>query len=84
MQGNISPNHLAIPSTMVLTDSGEVEEGTSTVGGAQAGLHGFVQPVVKWSKEGLLEHIMEFVVQEDQVRLYSSSPSSYFIGLFCS
>ena len=54
----------------MLTDSGEVDERTSAIGGAQASLDGFVQPVAKWSKEGLLEHIVEFVVQEDQVRFF--------------
>ena len=50
---------------MVLTESG----GAKVLAGeeSQASLDGFVQSIAKWSKEGLLEHIVEFVVQEDQV-----------------
>src|ERR1700678_10919 len=45
----------------------------------QASLDGFVQGVasVKWSKEGLLEHILNFVVSDDQVSRFLS------IFLYC-
>lgn len=33
----------------------------------QGTLDGFAKPVPKWSKEGLLEHIVDFVVSDDQV-----------------
>src|ERR1700678_4629730 len=40
----------------------------------QASLDGFVQGVVsvKWSKEGLLKHILNFVVSDDQVSRFLS------------
>ena len=34
---------------------------------SQANLDGFVKSVPKWSKEGLLEHIINLVVSDDQV-----------------
>lgn len=50
---------------MVLTESG----GAKVLAGeeSQASFDGCVQSIPKWSKEGLLEHIVEFVVQEDQI-----------------
>jgi hypothetical protein len=33
----------------------------------QHNLDGFVKSVPKWSKEGLLEHIVDFVVSDDQI-----------------
>lgn len=33
----------------------------------QKSLAGFVKVVPKWSKEGLLEHLIDFVVSDDQV-----------------
>ena len=33
----------------------------------QHDLDGFIKSVPKWSKEGLLEHIVDFVVSDDQV-----------------
>jgi hypothetical protein len=37
---------------------------------SQANLDGFVKSVPKWSKEGLLEHIIDLVVSDDQVRFH--------------
>ena len=37
---------------------------------SQANLDSFVKPVSKWSKEGLLEHIINLVVSDDQVCFY--------------
>lgn len=46
-------------------------------GSTQTNLDGFVEatPSVKWSRQGLLEHILDFVVSDDQVI------KSYFIIL---
>lgn len=38
----------------------------------QQNLDGFLKSVPKWSKEGLLEHIVDFVVSDDQVSLHYS------------
>jgi hypothetical protein len=43
-------------------DSERLDESAS-----QANLDGFAKPVPKWSKEGLLEHIVDLVVSDDQV-----------------
>ena len=37
---------------------------------SQANLDGFVKSVPKWSKEGLLEHIIDLVVSDDQVHFH--------------
>ena len=41
---------------------------SSSLQDSQANLDGFVKSVPKWSKEGLLEHIIDLVVSDDQVR----------------
>ena len=41
----------------------------------QQNLDGFVKSILKWSKEGLLEHIVDFVVSDDQVTFQNS----YFV-----
>ena len=45
------------------------EDDKPSDGTRQTRLDGFVQGVtsVKWSKEGLLEHVLDFVLSEDQV-----------------
>ncbi|KIK78712.1 hypothetical protein PAXRUDRAFT_28559 [Paxillus rubicundulus Ve08.2h10] len=63
-EANTTPNHLAIPPTVTIGDDGSVT--TISTGATQGTLEGFVQPTMKWSKEGMLEHIVEFVVREDQ------------------
>lgn len=54
----IEPNPRALPSP----EKNQPESQTS--------LDGFVQvkPSVRWSKEGLLEHILHFVISDDQVK----------------
>ena len=37
---------------------------------SQANLDSFMKSVPKWSKEGLLEHIINFVMSDDQVHFY--------------
>ena len=37
---------------------------------SQVNLDGFVKSVPKWSKEGLLEHIIDLIVSDDQVRFH--------------
>lgn len=56
----IEPNQCAMPDPEDITPEDRP---------LQTSLDGFVQatPNVKWSKEGLLEHILEFVVAGDQV-----------------
>ena len=53
----IEPNPAALP---------QVDEPLEAVSSQQS-LDGFVKTVPKWSKEGLLEHIIDFVVSDDQV-----------------
>jgi len=36
---------------------------------SQQSIDGFAKSIPKWSKEGLLEHIVDFVVSDDQVSL---------------
>jgi hypothetical protein len=50
----------------------------------QSKLDSFVKSTSKWTKEGLLDHIIEFVVSEDQVShmiLYQGITKMY-IGFF--
>lgn len=58
--GGITPNHFAILEGVDL-EGGEI---ASNQGHTQTSLDGFVHPVVKWTKEGLLDHIIKFVVTE--------------------
>ena len=37
---------------------------------SQANLDSFMKSVPKWLKEGLLEHIINFVMSDDQVHFY--------------
>lgn len=57
------------------------------LGEKQTDLHGFVKSTPKWTKEGLLEHILEFIILDDQVPIfqfieyltnYFSSPSQWW------
>ena len=43
---------------------------SASVQDSQANLDSFVKSVPKWSKEGLLEHIINFVVSDNQVGFY--------------
>ena len=43
----------------------------------QANLDGFVKSVHKWSKEGLLEHIINLVVSDDQVDFHFVFDNSF-------
>ena len=47
----------------------EAQEGAS-LQDSQANLDGFVKSVPKWSKEGLLEHIIDLVVSDNQVHFH--------------
>lgn len=42
----------------------QMSSGTDTV---QLTLGGFIESVPQWSKDGLLDHIVEFVIEDDQV-----------------
>jgi hypothetical protein len=53
------------PVPAALPKADEPLEASST----QQSLDGFVKPMPKWSKEGLLEHLIDFVVSDDQVYL---------------
>ncbi|RDB19238.1 hypothetical protein Hypma_013493 [Hypsizygus marmoreus] len=53
----IKPNDHACP----VEDDDDDEQGPQ-----QAKLDGFVRSTPKWTKEGLLEHIVQFVVEDDQ------------------
>ncbi|KAF5313763.1 hypothetical protein D9619_013714 [Psilocybe cf. subviscida] len=55
---DIEPNASCIPEGGVQTSPG-----TDTV---QLTLGGFIESVPRWSKDGLLDHIVEFVVEDDQ------------------
>jgi hypothetical protein len=79
-EANTTPNHLAIPSTVTIGDDGSVA--TISTGATQGTLEGFVQPTAKWSKEGMLEHIVEFVVREDQVGLWVLFEHGQLMTLF--
>ena len=57
---NIEPNPRALPSKSV-QDTAETEM-------VQEKIDTFVLP--KWSKKGLLEHLIEFIVTDDQVALF--------------
>ncbi|KIJ07535.1 hypothetical protein PAXINDRAFT_158391 [Paxillus involutus ATCC 200175] len=63
-EANATPNHLAIPPTVTIGDDGSVT--TIPTGASQGSLNGFMQQTAKSSKEGMLEHIVEFLVREDQ------------------
>lgn len=54
----IKPHPRALPPKSVQEETAEVQEKIDS----------FVVP--KWSKEGLLEHIIEFIVTDDQVSIY--------------
>ncbi|KIK76327.1 hypothetical protein PAXRUDRAFT_18293 [Paxillus rubicundulus Ve08.2h10] len=56
------PNHYAISEGVDPDGDKLVSDQDHT----QMELDGFVFPVSKWTKEGLLDHIMEFVITEDQ------------------
>ncbi|KIJ96422.1 hypothetical protein K443DRAFT_10649 [Laccaria amethystina LaAM-08-1] len=55
------------------------EDDKPSDGTRQTSLDGFVQGVasVKWSKEGLIEHILDFVVSDDQLSIRSLSEDSF-------
>ncbi|KIK74234.1 hypothetical protein PAXRUDRAFT_20083 [Paxillus rubicundulus Ve08.2h10] len=52
-EANTTPNHLAIPPTVTIGDNDSVA--TISTGATQGTLEGFVQPTVKWLKEGMLK-----------------------------
>ena len=55
------------PNQCVLSAVKWVEQGTITQG--QGSLEEWTaQKIPKWSKDGLMEHIVEFVIVDDQVR----------------
>ncbi len=62
---NFTPVSAALPEQQ--DSSGDLNEEST-----QQNLDGFVKSVPKWSKEGLLEHIVDFVVSDDQVSLQYS------------
>ncbi len=55
----LHPTPVALPAPDV--------ENTVPLGEKQTDLNGFVKSTPKWSKEGLLEHIFEFIIMDDQV-----------------
>jgi len=55
----IEPNPICLPQT----DDNKSQNKPNQ----QTNLQDYVTPIPKWTKEGLLEHILEFVVQDDQV-----------------
>jgi hypothetical protein len=59
---NFTPVLAALPEQQ--DGSGDLNEEST-----QQNLDGFVKSVPKWSKEGLLQHIVDFVVSDDQVGL---------------
>ena len=75
--GGVTPNHFAIMEGVDLK-GGEI---ASNQGHTQTNLDGFVHPVVKWTKKGLLDHNIKFVLTEDQVTLiyYLDSLSPFLI-----
>jgi hypothetical protein len=70
----IVPDPCALPKQET-----ETPEGLSK----QASLDSFVDaaPIVKWSRQGLLEHIIDFVVSDDQVSVVYYH---FFINVFNS
>jgi hypothetical protein len=49
---------------------GQQSQVSASLQDAQANIDGFVKSVPKWSKEGLLEHIIDLVVSDNQVSFY--------------
>ena len=55
----IEPNKAAVPS--------KVAQESNELGLVQPTINDFIKSAPKWSKEGLLEHLVDFVVSGDQV-----------------
>lgn len=60
-QLGIQPNERALPK--------KANEDAENAAQTQGNLNDFVQSSARWSKEGLLKHIINFVVEEDEVHL---------------
>ncbi len=60
----LTPNHLAVPKPT----TEDLNEGGST-------LDSFVKKVPKWTQQGLLDHIVELIVSDDQVMRHSNLSS---------
>lgn len=61
------PRYLKCCNQLNIAPVAAAKEDDAASGGGQGTLDGFVQPSVSWSKGGLLDHVVQLVVSDDQV-----------------